>query len=80
MKDKRLTTSAISKAVRALGYKNVTLRAGKGYYYWTGGVASKFFEQGVYGIRRLNDMSLQHWVNDFKERVKDARKGGRLGR
>ena len=70
----RLTTKAVSKAVRALGYKNVRLVRGKGYYYWTGGIASRFYEQGVYGINRLNDMSLKRWVNDFRDRVKAIRR------
>lgn len=70
----RLTTKAVSKAVRALGYKHITLRRGRGYYYWTGGIASRFVEQGVYGINRLNDMPLSRWVQDFKNRVKEIRR------
>lgn len=72
---KRLTLNSITKAVRALGYKNVELARGGDYFYWTGGIANKFTEQGIYGgVTRLNQMTLKQWVEDFKERVKEVKR------
>ena len=73
-KKRRMTLNTISQAVRSLGYKNVRLYRGRDYYYWSGGVASKFYEQGVYGIRRLGDFTLNQWLNDFQDRVKASRR------
>ena len=75
---KRLTLNAINKEIRALGYKKVELVRGYGYYYWSGGVAGKFFESGVYGSPYLNSLTLRQWVNDFKHKVAKAKAEGRL--
>jgi len=72
-KEPRLTLNSITKAVRALGYKNVELVRGRGYFYWSGGVAGRFYQSGVYGSPNLNSMTLRQWVNDFKGRVKEAK-------
>jgi len=77
-KEKRLTINAINKEIQKLGYKGVGLARGYGYYYWSGGVASKFHESGVYGSPYLNSMTLKQWVNDFKHKVAKAKADGRL--
>ena len=69
----RLTLNSISKEVRKLGYKSVRLYRGRGYFYWSGGVANGFYEQGVYGTIRLSELTMKQWVNDFKDRVKEIR-------
>ena len=74
VKAPRLTINAINKAIRALGYKNVGLYKGRGYFYWSGGIASKFHQQGVYGSLHLSSMTLKQWVNDFKDKVKEVRR------
>ena len=79
-KDPRLTLNSITKAVRALGYRKVELVRGRGYFYWSGGIANRFSEQGVYGIFRLSGMTLKAWVNDFKRRVAEARSRGMLSK
>jgi len=76
-KEPRLTVKRVEQAVRDLGYKGVRLyhHGGRyGYYYWSGGVATNFHEQGVYGLFRLNDYSLRQWINDFKDRLKDKKR------
>jgi len=66
---KRVTLRVINKEIRAMGYRNVELVRGNGYYYWFGGIAGRFHESGVYGSPFLGSMTLRQWVDDFRRRV-----------
>lgn len=68
----RLTLNSITKAVRALGYRKVELVRGRGYFYWSGGIAGSFYESGVY-TNQLRALTLRQWVKDFKRRVAEVR-------
>lgn len=60
-----LNRLTINKALRAKGYTD-EIFAGKGYWYFSGDDASKFPQSGVYGVYRLNEMSLDQWVDAYE--------------
>lgn len=74
-KEPRLTLNAVTKAIRALGYRNVEFVRGNGYFYFSGGIANRFFESGLYGTPYLRGWTLKGIIKEFKDRVKKG-KGG----
>ena len=62
--------SAVTAALRkATGDPSVELARGKGYYYFTNGIADRLSEQGVYGVARLHDMTTEQWVKTLTDRI-----------
>ena len=61
--------SSITKALReATGCPVVELRRGKGYFYFSGGVADDLYEQGVY-VNRLHSLTKPEWVRELTDRL-----------
>ena len=61
--------SAVTKALReATGCPVVELRRGKGYFYFSGGVADDLYEQGVY-VNRLHSLTKDQWIRELKLRI-----------
>ena len=69
----RVTRRNILKALSDLGYKDVEMHKGNGYFYFTGGIADNFTEQGVYGVFNLTDITLDRWIFEFQTKVEDIR-------
>ena len=44
---------------------------GDGYFYFSGQDVELAQEQGVYGVFRLNDLSLEQWVEEARQRMQD---------
>lgn len=44
---------------------------GDGYFYFCGEAVALAKEQGVYGVYRLNDLSLEQWIQEARERMQD---------
>lgn len=44
---------------------------GDGYFYFVGQDVELAQEQGVYGVFRLNDLSLEQWVEEARQRMQD---------
>lgn len=66
------TASQVTKALEKAGFKAELVR-GEGYWYFDGPDAEGFEEQGVYGVYRIGELSVQQWVDAFKEKH-DARR------
>ena len=73
---KRLTAKAVEKELKkrfgkmAVGVK-LQQAIAKDYWYFSGGLADGFEEQGVYTMR-LSDMSMDGWMNEFQEKLDDS--------
>ena len=44
---------------------------GDGYFYFVGQDVELAQEQGVYGVFRLNDLTLDQWVEEARQRMQD---------
>jgi hypothetical protein len=66
----RVTIKKINEAIAALGgEEQIFHNKQAGYYYFAEGTADAWREEtGVYGIYRLNHMSLEQWIEVWKER------------
>lgn len=66
-----MTLKSVTKALReATGDSQVELcRSRDGsYFYFTGGVADHFTQQGVY-VNRLRSLTVDEWVRELKSRI-----------
>jgi len=66
----RTTLAAVNKALAAAGI-DAELVKGDGYFYFVGQDVELAREQGVYGVFRLNDLSLEQWVEEARQRMQD---------
>lgn len=67
--DKPKTARAVTKFIRANSQdQQVELRRGDGYWFFTGGRADEFHQQGVY-VYRIGDMTFGGWLKEYQERV-----------
>lgn len=65
---KEATVAKINKALRALGTETRLVR-GEGYWYFSGGDAELWSEEtGVYGVASVASMSVDSWVDIYRER------------
>jgi hypothetical protein len=55
----------INNALRAKGYRD-EIFAGNGYWYFSGNDASQFTQSGVYGVYRLNELTLTQWIAAYE--------------
>ena len=62
----RATIPAINKAIAALGIEAELIRA-KGYFYFTGPSVETCSRQGVYGVTRVGDLTVEQWLGELKD-------------
>lgn len=65
---KRVTLAEVNKALKVNGI-DCELIKGQGYFYFQGPAVETAFEQGVYSVFRLSDLSVEQWVEEAKERI-----------
>ena len=53
----------VNRALRARG-EAITLRRGRGYYYFAGGDAALWPSSGVY-VYRASDLTVAEWLHQF---------------
>lgn len=63
----RVTINEIDRALAAAGI-DARIARGRGYFYFYGDAISNVFEQGVYGVAHLNDLSVAEWVALAREK------------
>ena len=68
----RITINNINKALEAAGIKGELVK-GEGYFYFFGESFDGCVEQGVYGVFRLTDLSVERWVQEAKAKIEEAR-------
>lgn len=64
----RVTLSAVNKALAHAGIKAELVR-GEGYFYFVGDDVDLSEEQGVYGVYRLSELSVERWVQEAKDKM-----------
>jgi hypothetical protein len=67
----KLTLDKVNKELKKQGY-DTKLVKGEGYFYFVGKEAWDFKCQSVY-VFRLNDLSLEQWVKEYEERLKEIK-------
>lgn len=60
----------VNKAIAEAGIRAQLVR-GTGYYYFVGDDVSLARETGVYGVYRLNDLTLEQWLEEARCKVGD---------
>lgn len=65
-----LTLKKVNAELARTGIR-AELVKGDGYFYFSGQDVELAQEQGVYGVFRLNDLSLEQWVEEARQRVQD---------
>jgi hypothetical protein len=64
----KLSLDKVNKELKKQGYDTKLLK-GEGYFYFVGKEAWSFSCQSVY-VPRLNDLSLEQWVQEYEEKLK----------
>jgi hypothetical protein len=59
----------IDNAIKKAGIQAEIFK-GNGYFYFVGKSIDLSQQQGVYGVSRFSDLSLDRWVEECKELVK----------
>ena len=65
----RVTIKAINKALIEAGIDAQLFKA-KGYFYFSGPSMENAFEQGVYGVYHLSELSVAQWVEEAKSKIR----------
>lgn len=65
---KRVTLKQVNAALKAEGIDAELVR-GQGYFYFTGKAMDVASEQGVYGVSRLGELSVERWVAEAKAKM-----------
>lgn len=65
-----LTLKKVNAELVRLGIRAELVR-GDGYFYFVGEDVELALEQGVYGVFRLNDLTLDQWVEEARQRMQD---------
>lgn len=65
----RVTLNKVTEAIRRLGNEDELVK-GNGYFYFAGPTAAGFYSQSVY-VYRLNDLTLDQWVEEYKSKAAD---------
>lgn len=61
----------VNKALNAK-YPGLELVKGEGYFYFAGAGTEVCCETGVYGVYRLNDFSLDRWIEEADARMAEV--------
>lgn len=62
----KFALKTLNKELAKLG--QVELVKGEGYFYFNGKSVDQCKEQGVYGVYRLNDLTIEQWIEEAKSR------------
>lgn len=65
----RVTLNNINLELSRQGIK-AELVKGNGYFYFIGDDVELAEEQGVYGVYRLSDLSVDQWIQEAKDKIK----------
>lgn len=65
----RVTIGRINLALFDAGLQCLIAR-GTGYFYFYGNDVDAAKEQGVYGVARLGDLTVEQWVAEAKQKCK----------
>ena len=74
----RLTTKKINDSVKHLGFGLCKVLEGS-YFYWyrlegeDGKNGGTLIEEIVSCVSRLNDMTLEEWIKDLENKIKDSK-------
>lgn len=65
----RVTTKQVNAALAKAGLEVELVKdRQQGYFYFSGPGVDLAFEQGVYGVWRLGDLSVEQWVEEAREK------------
>lgn len=64
----RITLNLVNRALKAAAI-NAELVRGQGYFYFQGPSIDTTKEQGVHGVYRLGELTLERWVEEAQERT-----------
>lgn len=67
----KVTTAKVNEALATAGL-NGELVKGTGYYYFSGPSFDRCREQGVYGVYRLGDLTVEQWVQEARSKVEEV--------
>lgn len=65
----KITKIAISEAVKEATGFDVEIAKCEGFYYWVGNNVCSHFEDSNTYYQYLTDVSLERWVDDFKDKI-----------
>lgn len=66
----KATKRTIDKAIKKAGI-DAEIFKGNGYFYFVGGSINLAEQQGVYGVARFADLSVDRWVEECKALLKN---------
>lgn len=66
----KATKRNIDKAIKKSGI-NAEIFKGNGYFYFVGNSINLAKQQGVYGVARFSDLTVDRWVEECKALVKN---------
>jgi len=70
---RKLTLKQVTEYIREKTKDTeVELCKGESYFYFFGGRADEFFEQGVY-VNKLSALSLDDWLRQYQGKLKEGR-------
>ena len=67
----RVTINGVNKMLSNNGYPDIKFFKGNGYFYFSGGIADRFFETGIYGSPNLNAWSYKEIWRELKDKLSD---------
>jgi len=68
-KDEKMTRKQI---IKKIGNPHLSLHAGKGYFYFVFDKSDREFDERSVYTMRLNDLSLDRWVEEGKELLNEV--------
>lgn len=74
----RVTRKVVNDALRSRG-RDESLREGEGYFYFGGGEAVHWLTSSVM-VRRISDLTLEEWLNEFDSLLQRNKKLERMER
>jgi hypothetical protein len=66
-----VTTAKINKALAEAGLRGELVKS-TGYFYFSGPSFDHCREQGVYGVHRLGDLTVEQWVQEARSKVEEV--------
>ena len=67
-----LSIASVNAALKRLGAEERLVR-GKDYFYFTDGDSHKWPQTAIYGVARVSDMSIDRWIEEYKDLKEAAR-------
>jgi len=66
MKTNKATKKSIDAALKSAGISAEIVK-GNGYFYFSGDSMNLAKQQGVYGVCRYSDLSVERWVDECRD-------------